>query len=224
MKLSFHFLFTIISLSIVLSTCGRKGSSDVAQLGDSAQIEEKGSGRYRCEDIIDALESSNISGLSWKDNEFISSVRHDNDGKEVLFRCLVGELERVCSEDAMASQDLALITQNDFVRIKSSGDILTEAGVSRAVPVLIKCLPRSLGSGRLTRSNTPAVDPILQFDDLATPYLIEAYQTANKTNKCRIVSVLSMMRNYSIESLERKLGTKEVATIRRCINVEKKKH
>ncbi len=118
----------------------------------------------------------------------------------------------------MILHDSVIISEGDFDRIRNIGKTLAQMKNQDTIPILIDCSDRERELGGRSPSDYPALDPLLHFGDDAIPFLLKKYDDADSAKKCRIGSILSMMRSpKASQTLKKLLGAEKDLNVRKCL-------
>ena len=217
--MNFRFaLLVLIAFLIAILGCAGNLTRDVSESGTTPSSNSELAGQLSCDQMVLGLESPDKALSEDMQKAISKNSRRDTRSYDFISSCLTGELKELCSEDAMASHDLAMISERDFDRIRNIGETLAEIRNPDAIPILIDCSDRTRAAGGLSPFNYPVVDPLLQFADDAIPFLLQKYEDANSAKKCRIASIFAMMRSSKAsQSLKNLLGDETNPNVRKCL-------
>lgn len=233
MSLRFSLLILIFFIPVIFNACmgSSTKNSSVSGVSDpnksSPEVLSSNSepnAELNCNQMVAGLENPDKVVREDVEKAVVANALRGRRAYDVISSCLIGELTESCSEDAMVSHDLAMISEGDFDRIRNIGETLFQIRDADAIPILIDCSDRTRAAGGLSRSNYPAVDPLLHFGDDAIPFLLKTFNDANPAKKCRIASILMLMRSSrASQSLRTLLEAEKNSTVRQCLIVCLKK-
>ena len=218
MNFRFLFLVLIVFLIGILNGCAGNLTKDASESGIAPSSNSGLGGQLSCDQMVVGLESPDKETSEEMQKAISANSQRDPRSYDLISSCLIGKLTELCSEDAMASHDLAMISERDFYRIRNIGETLAEIKNPDTIPILIDCSDRTHGAGGLSRSNYPAVDPLLHFGDDAIPFLLQKYEDANSAKKCQIASIFAMMRSSKAsQNLKKLLSAEKDLNVRKCL-------
>jgi hypothetical protein len=168
--------------------------------------------------MVAGLESPNKAASEDMQRAISANSQRDTRSYDFISSCLIGELTKLCTEDAMVLHDSFIISEGDFDRIRNIGKTLAQIKNPNTIPILIDCSDRTRAGGGLSLSNSPTVDPLLRFGDDAIPFLLEKFEDADSPKKCRIASIFATMRSsQASQNLTKLLSAEKDLNVRKCL-------
>lgn len=215
--MNLRFLILIVFLIAILNGCAGNLTKDVSESDVATSSNSEFGGRFSCDQMVSGLESPDKAASEEMKKAILTNSQQDARSYGLISSCLIGKLTGVCSEDAIASHDLGMISEIDFDRIRNIGNTLAGIKNPDTIPILIDCSDRTRAAGDAI-GNYPAVGPLLQFGDDAIPLLLQKYEDANSAEKCRVASILKMMpSSKAAQSLRDLLSAEKDPNVGKCL-------
>jgi hypothetical protein len=214
----FPHLILIVLLIAILNGCTGNLTKNVQESGTAASSNSELGGQLSCDQMVAGLESSDKAASENMGNVFSTNSQRDPRSYDVISSCLIGKLTELCSEGGPILHDSVIISEGDFDRIRNIGKTLAQMKNQDTIPILIDCSDRERELGGISPSSYPALDPLLHFGDDAIPFLLKKYEDADSAKKCRIGSILSMMRSpKASQNLKKLLTAEKDLNVRKCL-------
>ncbi len=208
----------IVLLIAIHSGCAGSLEKNLPQSGSVNSSNAELDGQLSCDQMVAGLESTEKPASDDMENVISTNSQRDPRSYDVISSCLIGKLTELCSEGGPVLHDSVIISEGDFNRIKSIGETLARIKNQDTIPILIDCSDRERELGGISPSSYPALDPLLHFGDDAIPFLMKKYEDADSAKKCRIGSILSMMKSSKAsQNLKELLSSEKNPNVRKCL-------